>query len=67
MTTTDDQLVTAHELAEQMNVSTQTIRRWWKSGHMPAPRRFGRRVIRWRRSEIEQWIETQSVKETELC
>lgn len=65
--TTDDPLISAPELAEQMNVSTQTIRRWWKAGQMPAPRRFGRRVIRWRRSDIDEWIEQQAVRETETC
>lgn len=42
------------QLAERLNCSTLTVRRWWAAGHIPAPVRIGR-ALRWRVVDVEQW------------
>ena len=57
------ELLDYDDVASLCDVSTQTLRRWWRQGLMPAPRRFGRRLVRWRREVIEQWISEQNEDE----
>ena len=44
-------------LAEQLQVSRTTVKRWHKSGTMPAGIRIGPRLLRWDREQIQRWIE----------
>lgn len=48
------------QLAAHLNCSASSIRRWCRLGVFPQPRRFGTRVLRWRKSDVEQWIENQN-------
>jgi len=50
------QLLSIFELANLLDVSTGTVRRWWATGILPAPLKIGR-SIRWRNSSIMAWIE----------
>jgi excisionase family DNA binding protein len=45
-------LMTARELAEMLRVSLSTVRRWTRSGKVPAVR-LSNRAIRYRRSDVE--------------
>ncbi len=45
-------------LAQHLGVSTQTIRRWIRSGKLPAPIVLSPTVRRWKKTEIESWLET---------
>ena len=49
-------LLSAKELATMLGVNRSTIWSWFNSGRIPAPVRIGG-TTRWRRREIEQWIE----------
>jgi excisionase family DNA binding protein len=49
-------LIGAECLANLLQLSTRTLWRLVHAGKIPAPLRIGRSV-RWKRSEIEQWIE----------
>ena len=49
-------LIGPDAVAGMFGVSKQTIARWWKAGMFPAPLRCGRRALRWRLSELNQWI-----------
>ena len=44
-------------LAQHLGVSTQTIRRWIRSGKLPAPIVLSPTVRRWKKAEIESWLE----------
>jgi len=52
-------LLTSDELAELLNVSLRTLHRLKSMGKLPVPVRIGSRRARprWRRDEIECWIE----------
>lgn len=44
----DDDLLTAQELAERLNVTLMTLWRWRRNGNIPPSRSLGRRIyFRW--------------------
>jgi len=49
-------LLTAKDIAALCGVSVRTVWEWRAAGRLPAPIRLGR-LIRWRRKDIEDWIE----------
>ena len=51
----DETFLTVDEVAGQLRVSTQTVRRWIKHGELPGYR-VGRR-FRIRRADLVEWIE----------
>ena len=53
-----DQFISMADIARQLGVSYYTIKRWKHNGYLPRASRFGR-FIRWRRSVIEAWLESQ--------
>lgn len=48
-------MIDVTQVARILDVSTRTVWRLVSSGDLPQPIRFGRNV-RWRVSDIEQWI-----------
>ncbi len=48
-------LLTAKEVAGYFQVSVRTIRRWRRSGHLPAPLQIGG-LIRWRASDFHDCL-----------
>lgn len=59
-----DRLMTLAELAEYLQVPPETIYRWRKRGRGPCGYRMGR-YVRFRRSEVEAWLETR--RDDEPC
>jgi len=57
-TWTESGIITIKEVAAMLRTSTETVRRRCREGRMPHFRLFGQ--IRFRRNEIEEWID-------ELC
>ena len=51
----DAALMTINDVARLLNCSTRTVYRLNDAGRIPRPVRLGS-LIRWNRSEIEQWI-----------
>ncbi len=51
-----DRLLTAREVAELLGLSIQSILRRWRAGDLPGFR-LGSNVLRFRRSEIDAWLE----------
>jgi prophage regulatory protein len=51
-----DGAVTAKDVAAALGVDRRELRRLVAAGEFPAPMKVGRRRIRWRRSEVEEWI-----------
>jgi excisionase family DNA binding protein len=54
-----DELITVAEAARLVGAHHQTLRRWWKAGLFPAPRRLGLKKIGLWRSEVLVWIATR--------
>lgn len=52
---TADGIMTIDDVAKRYDVSTQTIYRWSRDGEMPKPVRVGRRLVRWRLLDLQQW------------
>jgi excisionase family DNA binding protein len=51
-----DPLLTAREVSELLGLSTPSILRRWRSGELPGFR-LSSNVLRFRRSEIDAWLE----------
>lgn len=54
----DDPLLTTREVAEMLAVSPDSVLRLWRGGGLPGFR-LSTRVLRFRRSEVLAWLETQ--------
>ena len=52
----EDQLLTAQDVARLLAVSVRTVWRLRDAGDLPAPVRVGKHLLRWRRSDIESHI-----------
>ncbi len=55
----NEQLLTADEVCEITTLSRQTLWRHTRAGKFPAPVKFGDRIIRWRASDIERFLEAR--------
>ena len=53
----NNQLLTVREIADQFKIAVRTVYRWVELGRLPKPIRIGTRTIRWRKSEIDCYIE----------
>jgi predicted DNA-binding transcriptional regulator AlpA len=59
-TTKIEILLDVSVVAAAFGISKLTLRRLWKSGQFVPPLRIGRRSLRWRLSDIQNWIQTKS-------
>jgi excisionase family DNA binding protein len=61
---TDERLLTAREVAELLNVSSETILRYTRRGELRGYRLPGtaRGRLRYRRADVEAWLETRSTQ-----
>jgi len=53
----EDRLLKVSELAKFLGVAPSTIYRWLDNGKLPQPYEIGDAAVRWRMSEINQWLE----------
>lgn len=51
------ELLTVADLALLFAVSKRTIRRWMNDGCFPRPVHFTRTCVRWRASDIDEYLE----------
>lgn len=56
-TTREKMLLTVAEVAELLTVSTRTVWAWVADGTLPEPMRKGKRWTRWRRKDVEAFLE----------
>lgn len=49
-------LLTIAELAKLLDVSQTQVHRMRKGGLIPEPVKINRQVVRWRRQDIDSWI-----------
>jgi excisionase family DNA binding protein len=54
-------LLTAHELASELGVGTQTLAQWRWQGVGPAFVKVGR-LVRYRRSDVDAWLAANEVQ-----
>jgi excisionase family DNA binding protein len=59
--TKDDELLTQEQVAKWLNIKARTLRNWRDTGSGPVSIRLGRQV-RYRRSDVSQWLEAQVEK-----
>lgn len=52
-----EQLLQRDEVEQICDCTTSTLYRWVRLGHFPEPIRIGIRSIRWRRAEVEHWLD----------
>lgn len=50
-------LMNVEDLSALLSCSTRTIRRMADSGQMPRPVRLSSSLVRWRRSDIDAWLD----------
>jgi excisionase family DNA binding protein len=62
MNNTINKYLTPREVASELEVSQATIVRWIRDGVIPA-KRFGPRIIKIERTEVEQLVGQDGVKE----
>ena len=43
------------QLSELLEVSRQTIWRWVREGHFPAPVKLGTNCTRWKMADVKSW------------
>lgn len=53
----DDRLLKVSELAKYLGVAPSTIYRWLESNKLIQPYKLGDNAIRWKKSEIDAWLE----------
>jgi excisionase family DNA binding protein len=61
-TSTLERLLTARELGDVLGLSPSTVLDWFEAGRLPGFK-LGR-VVRFRASEVEAWLEAQRVLST---
>ena len=54
-------LLSTVEVGAMLNLHPRTVRRMWRAGVLPGAIQIGKSV-RWRRSDIERWLEAQVVR-----
>ena len=54
---TANDLMTRPEVEELLGMGRSSIYRLMREGHFPEPIRIGQRAVRWRRSELEAFLE----------
>lgn len=54
-----DKILRLHEVAEKLGVSSCTIWRWRKLNQFPEHIKLGKRLICFRESEIDKWLDNQ--------
>ena len=57
-----DRLLRTRDVAERLDVSCETVLRWYRSGKLPGGRRLGSNVLRFSESEFEAWVDGTRTK-----
>ena len=59
-----DRLLRTRDVAERLDVSCETVLRWYRSGKLPGGRRLGSKVLRFSEPELETWVDRTRTKRT---
>ena len=55
----EERLLDIREVARLLDVSACSVRYWSTKGLIPAPIRVGERALRWRLSEVLEWLRSR--------
>ena len=55
-----ERIIRLREVKERTGISTSTIYCWMKHGLFPSQISLGNKLVGWKESEIERWIEDRS-------
>ena len=56
-----DTLLETATVAEYLNVQEVTLEKWRQNGRGPAFIKIGRRLVRYRQSDLDLWLRQQTV------
>lgn len=56
-----EELLTTDQVAERLQISRKTVRKWRYEGSLPAVK-VGRRLVRYRWPQVLEWLELQGGK-----
>ena len=59
MTTSTHTLLKIHEVEKMTSLSRSTLYVMMRSGDFPEPLKLGQRAVRWRASEVQDWLDTR--------
>ena len=57
---TTSELMTRRDVAAYLQIHHKTVSAYVRRGALPAPVRLGAGTIRWRRQDIDAWVERQA-------
>lgn len=57
-----DQLLTASQVAERLNIGKDSLRRMRYSGQGPPAMKLGHRTVRYRLEDVEAWLATHETQ-----
>lgn len=52
-----EELMTSQQVAERVFVSVRTLWRMVRNGKFPQPVRYNRKVVRWKKKDVEHYME----------
>jgi excisionase family DNA binding protein len=55
------ELLKAHQVADRLSISERTLWRLIKRGKFPGPIRYSRRMVRWKTSDLNTWLDRQGL------
>ena len=53
-----DTFMNARQVAEKLGLSRSTIHRMVSEGRFPKPLQVSHRAVRWKESEVSEWMDT---------
>jgi predicted DNA-binding transcriptional regulator AlpA len=62
-TVTNELLIDSNGVAKMLNVSKRHVERMAQLGDLPPPVRLGKRIVRWRVAEIQDWVANLAIGE----
>jgi predicted DNA-binding transcriptional regulator AlpA len=54
-----DTLLTVQDVAEILSVGVRTVWRWTALSRLPKPIRLAKKVVRWKASELQAYLDNQ--------
>ena len=57
-----DRLLSIDEIAEILGVNVRTVNRLVSGGRLPPPIRITRKLVRWKLSELQRWLDARQAR-----
>ena len=53
----EPEFVSANDICTRLSIARATINKWQESRNFPLPKKIGNHCNRWRKSEVDAWVE----------